>query len=251
MDNNASLKLENVTTEPKVDLRDGAFLRHKDYSLERIFHLPDRVIVGPAISKKDDFVTFVNKYKKEGTAIFYDTEKIKAIFNYPTADKPDYADSSATLYLHKTEQFKTLEAAISGKINQKAFIFLLKTLTEYLKGDLTAAQAIELAENLKAVKEVNSINTNLNSTILQSKTAGTLKDVVIPKSIRFELPIFKADTEFKRGFDIEIFIDINDNNNQFEIELKCWTFEEELENATTEFLDEILKDIQDVPSYFC
>jgi len=251
MENNASLKLENVTVEPKVDLADGAFLRHKDYTLERIFHLPNRVIVAPTISKKDDFVAFVNKYKKDGTAIFYDTDTIKAVFNYPTSEKPDYADSTATLFLEKTAQFTAMESAITAKINQKGFIFLLKTLTEYLKGDLTAAQAIELAENLKAVKEVNSINTNLNNTILQSKTAGTLKDVVIPKSIRFELPIFKADTEFKRGFDIEIFIDINDSNNQFEIELKCWTFEEELETATTEFLETILEDIEGVPSYFC
>ena len=250
MDNSASLKLENVTTEPMVKLEDGAFLRHKDYSLEKIFHLPNRVIVAPTISKKDDFVSFVNTYKKEGTAIFYDTDAIKAVFNYPTAEKPDYADSQATLHLSKTEQFKTLERAISNKINQKTFIFLLKTLTEYLEGDLTAAQAIELAENLKAVQEVHSINTNLNTTTLQSKTAGTLKDVVIPKSIGFELPVFKADTTFKKRFDLEIFIDINDSK-QFEIELKCWTFDEQLETATTEFLETILKDIENVPSYFC
>jgi len=250
MENNASLKLENVTTEPKVDLADGAFLRHKDYSFEKMFHLPNRVIVTPSISKKDDFVAFVNKYKKEGTAIFYDTKTIKAVFNYPTADKPDYADSHATMALARTDQFTALTQAQNGKINQKTFIFLLKTLTEYIKCDISAAQAIELAENLKAVKEVHSINTNLNNTILQSKTAGNLKDIVIPKSIGFELPIFKADTTFKRRFDLEIFIDINDSN-QFEIELKCWTFDEQLETATTEFLETILKDIEDVPSYFC
>lgn len=242
------LKVENVSIEPIVELKDGAFLRHKDYSLEKIFYLPNRVVVNPVIAKKDDFIAFVNKYKTAGTVIFYDTDKVNAVFNYPTATNPDWADSGARLNLTKTDQFNALTAAASNKLSQRGFIFLLKTLTEYLNGDLSAVQAIELAEN--AVKEVHSINTNLNNTALQSNTTGTLKNVVILKTISFELPIFKADTTFKKRFDLEIFIDINDSN-QFEVELKCWTFDEQLEEATTEFLSTILSEIQDVPSYFC
>ena len=245
--NEKTITVENTKIEPLVKLHDGAFLYHNDYNLDKSFHLPDRVILKKGITKKDDFIRFVNKYKATGTSIFYNTNSVTAVFNYPEPNNPDWGDSVAQLDLEKTSQFRALESVLKGKINQKQFIFLLKTLTEYI-GGISAVDAVKLAENLKAVKEIHSINTNLDKTILQADTVGALGDIVIPKGIDFTLPVFKADSDFTEKFHLEIFIEVSDGG--FEIELKCWTFEEQLENASSKFVTQIIEQIEGVPAYF-
>src|SRR3990167_4137487 len=97
---------------PMQPLEDGAIIVHNDYKLDTskqpLHFKPElhRHVVSQKIINKGDFIAFVVEYKTDATKLFYNDGSVQAVFNYITAKQPDYGDSTATMPLVLTDDYK-------------------------------------------------------------------------------------------------------------------------------------------------
>ncbi len=249
-------KVMKYFRKPAVNLEDGRVALEKDYELHHTmsnFKLPlQRNIIQQNITNKYDFIEFVNEYKNEQTKIFYNEKVVKAVFNYPTKDKADYEDSFCMMHIDKTLDVQVLLDSLENDLTQKQFIRLLKRLEPYIVGfdgkSVDDMDIIELAENLQATTNVNSIlrNTGKSFTLdVEIKTGNS--NITIPRYITFEIPLFKNDIALRTRFDVELFLDVKES--KFTINMMCYKTEQTIEETLREFITQIQNGCNGVESF--
>ena len=213
---------------------------------------PNRVVIKQTVREMNDFINFVKEYMGDSTKLFYNDRTVTAIFNYSTADKPDYCDSSADLTLEKTTAYKAFAAVAEGrKLTQKEFVKTLKELQTYIKTEegTESEKIIELAADLQGIKKVNSVSKNTSNTFtIDAKVnSGGLDTIELPKTITFALPVYKNDVKEITEFEVELFATFEDDN--IGISLICYRIEELTDSATKAMTDRICQELDGIPSF--
>lgn len=242
-------KLVSLFQKPSETLPNGKVLTHKDYNVEDLTNYKPplaRNVISQGIVNKDDFIAFCKEYKTDATKLFYNNEEVKAVFNYPTKDTADYSDSIAFMALVFTEHFKFLKSSLDKNLSQKELIRLLKRLEPFIlafDGNKTdSMDIIEIAEDLQASKNINSIQRNTSQKFVMDVEIGTSrKDIQIPRIITFEMPIYKNDLKASYGFEVELFLNLEDNG--FSATLLCYKLEELIDMIAKSLTNEIRSSI--------
>lgn len=113
--------------KPVAQLEDGREVIHTDYKVvednrgRNFEHDIARHVLNQSILNKDDFIAFVKEYKTDGTKIFFDNSKIKAIFNYTTKSEPDYHDSICLMHLQNTKNFDEFKNILDRTYTRKSY----------------------------------------------------------------------------------------------------------------------------------
>lgn len=234
--------------EPVIRLDNGLLAVQDGYKINRDFMTkevdmdrPARVKVSPVFSNALDFIDFVSEYKETGSKAFYDDSNINVIFNYPKPDMPDYGDSNARLALYKTEVFNTFirELRNNPGLSQKGLIRFFKQMESVVTSH-DGITLYNIIENLKAVKDVQSISKNTEKGVVFNVKVDTgIENVRIPDKITVKLPIYKANPDILTEFEIELFYNFDDSKG-FDVEIVCWDLESVIEKATKELVDGIV-----------
>jgi len=230
---------------------------HQDYKLddaERPIHYKptiDRHVLNQGIVSKLDFIAFVNEYKTQATKLFYNNDRVKAVFNYSTKDTADHADSVCYMQLQETEdynQFKINQCQLS----QKQFVRFLKRMEPYIvafdNNKADDMDIIEMAEHLQAIKTIDSVQRNAQQKFHLDVNIQTGKDsMILPRVITFEFPIFKNDRDMTTRFETELFLSADDGS--LAAELICYNIDQLYEESIRELTSSILNDIDGVSAF--
>ncbi len=242
--------------KPAVSLEDGRVALERDYEIHPTmenFKLPlSRNVIKQTIRNKYDFIEFVNEYKNDQTKIFYTDKDVQAVFNYPTVDKADYADSYCIMPIVRTVDVYKLLDSLDRDLSQKGFIRLLKRLEPYITSfdgkNVDDMDIIELAENLQATTNVNSIQRNTGKSFtLDVEVRSGNSNITIPRYITFEIPLFQNDIALKARFDVELFLEIKES--EFVINLVCYKTDQTIEETLREFITQIQNGCNGVESF--
>lgn len=236
---------------------DKRIVVHNDYNVvgpTDINYKPPlaRNVINQTILDKYDFIEFVNEYKNDQTKLFYNEKRLKAVFNYPGVDKADYADSYCSMPLVETLEYIEFSRALNGKLSQKTFIHILKRLEPFIIAfdgkQVDDMDIIEVAENLQATKNINSVqrNTQQKFTLDVEVTAGN-SQMVIPRYITFAFPVYKNDLQLKTEFTAELFLSSGEDG--FEATLMCYKLEQLTEEALKELTKQVQKGLDGVDSF--
>lgn len=240
-----------------VEAVDDKIVVHQNYSLVK----PDFINYKPKISRnvitqevldKYDFIDFINEYKNDRTKIFYNQSRIKAVFNYPTATEADYADSWCQMPLVTTLNFQEFKNSLDQKLSQKQFILMLKRLEPFIVAfdgkKVDGMDIIEVAENLQATKNINSIQRNTQQKyMLDIKVSAGNSQFTIPRYITFEIPVYKNDLMIKTQFQVELFLTSGDGG--FEAQIVCYKLEQLVDEALKELTKQVQSGIDRVGSF--
>lgn len=249
-------KLINAIKNPfeKVDDR---IVVHNDYKIvnsDKINYKPElaRNVITQHILDKYDFIDFVNEYKNKQTKLFYNESRLKAVFNYPSCEKADYADSFCSMELINTLDFHEFKKSLDTKLSQKEFIRVLKRLEPFIIAfdgkQVDDMDIIEIAENLQATKNINSIQRNTQQKFkLDVEISSGNSQVTIPRYVTFEIPIYKNDLMIKTQFQVELFLASGDGG--FEATMLCYRLEQLVEEALKELTKQVQNGIDGVNSF--
>jgi uncharacterized protein YfdQ (DUF2303 family) len=244
--------------KPFEKIDEKKYVVHRDY-LEKEFPKPvhykepiARNVIDQGVVNKDDFVMFVNEYKTQATKIFYDEDKVKAVFNYSTPDEADYGDSTCRMPLIYTEDFYDYYQKTGKPISQKDFVRFLKRMEPFIVAldnkQAAAMDIIEMAENLQGITQVDSIQRNTSNKFTIDATVRTGKsNMTIPRIITFEFPIFKNDRGLVTRFETELFLTAQEG--AFVAELLCYNTDQLIEEARRQITTSICDQIDGVSAY--
>ncbi len=210
---------------------------------------PNRVVIKQTVKEIDDFIAFVKQYQTPQTKLFYTDTEARVVYNYPTADKADFADSHTTLTLEKTTAFRAFDSVAGGrKLTQKEFIKILKELQSYIVST-DAAGIVALAQDLQGVTKVNSMMKNSSRTITVDAMVkgGKADNIEIPEKLNFKLPVYKNDISTLTDFEVEIFAEFE--NDSFGLNLVCYRLEEIVEEATRDMMQRICTKLDGISSF--
>lgn len=244
--------------KPVAQLDDGREVIHTDYKVvddnrgKNFEHKIARHVLNQSILNKDDFIAFVKEYKTDGTKIFFDNSKIKAIFNYTTLDKADYHDSFCEMQLQNTKNFDEFRNILDRDLSQKDFIRILKRLEGCIVGfNNTKADdmdIIEVAENLQATKNFQSVQRNtLKAFTVDAEVKAGNTNYEIPRYIHFKMPIYKNDLLLEVQFDCELFLEATDGG--FIANLVCYKLDEIIEKTIRDLTKDVCESCEDVSSF--
>lgn len=250
--------LMNAFRPPMEPLEDGTIIVHNDYKIDaskQPIHfkpLLARHVVSQKIINKDDFITFVTEYKTDATKLFYNDGKVEAVFNYITAEKADYGDSTATMPLVLTDDYKEYRSNNGRPITQKDFIRFLKRMEPFIvaldnkKAD--DMDIIEMAENLQGITTIDSIQRNASNKFTIDATVRTGKaNVEIPRIITFEFPIYTNERKLATKFETELFLSAQDGT--FIAELICYNIDQLEEETRRQLTQSICDGIEGVKAF--
>lgn len=244
--------------QPVAKLEDGREVIHNDYKVqeenrgEKFRHKIARHVLNQSILNKNDFIEFVKEYKQEGTKIFFNNNRIKAVFNYSTAVDADYHDSVCEMELEPTKNFQEFNSCLDKDLSQKEFIRILKRLESCIVGfnnkEVADMDIIDVAENLQSTKNFQSVQRNASKafTVDAEVKAGNT-NYEIPRFIHFKMPIYKNDIEMEIQFDCELFLEAADNG--FTANLVCYKLDEMVEEAVRTLTKDVCSGCEGVSSY--
>jgi len=107
---------------------------------------------------------------------------------------------------------------------------------------------IELAENLQATTNVNSIQRNTGKSFtLDVEVRSGNSNITIPRYITFNIPLFQNDIALKTRFDVELFLEIKDS--EFVINLVCYKTDQTIEETLRELIIQIQNGCNGVESF--
>lgn len=245
--------------KPVTKLEDGREVIHQDYKVqednrgEHFRHPITRNVLKQSILNKDDFISFVKEYKTDGTKIFFNNQRIKAVFNYSQSDKADYGDSSAEMILQYTKNFEEFMNYLDKDLSQKEFTRILKRLESCIVGfnnkEVADMDIIEIAENLQATKNFQSVQRNtVQAFIVDATVTAGNKAYEIPRFIHFKLPVYKNDLKLEVQFDCELFLEAVEGKG-FVANLVCYKLDEVLEATVKQLTDEVCAGCEDIKSF--
>ena len=244
--------------KPVAQLEDGREVIHTDYKVvednrgRNFEHNIARHVLNQSILNKDDFIAFVKEYKTDGTKIFFDNSKIKAIFNYTTKSEPDYHDSICSMHLQNTKNFDEFKNILDRDLSQKDFIRILKRLESCIVGFNNSKaddmDIIEIAENLQATKNFQSVQRNtLKAFTVDAEVKAGNTNYEIPRYIHFKMPIYKNDLLLEVQFDCELFLEATDGG--FIANLVCYKLDEIIEKTIRDLTKDVCESCEGVSSY--
>ncbi|OCL85713.1 hypothetical protein AAX26_01780 [Aliarcobacter thereius] len=245
--------------KPVAVLLDGREVAHKDYSIVEenrglnFKHDIARHVINQSILNKDDFINFVNEYKTDATKIFYTQQSVKAVFNYSTPAQADFGDSVCVMQLQETTNFREFMACLDQDLSQKDLIRILKRLESSIIGfngkEADDMDIIEIAENLQASKNIQSIQRNtVQGFMLDAEVKAGNTNYSIPRFINFSLPVFKNNLEMMVNFDCELFLEAKDGSG-FVANLVCYKLDETIESAVKQLTKDVCEKCNDVQSF--
>lgn len=244
--------------KPVAMLEDGREVVHQDYKVQddnrgvNFKHKINRHVLNQSILNKNDFIEFIKEYKEDGTKIFFDNLKIKAVFNYSTAKTPDYHDSVCEMQLQSTKNFIEFFNCLDRDLSQKEFIRILKRLESCIVGfsnkEVADMDIIEVAENLQSTKNFQSVQRNASKAfIVDAEVKAGNTNYEIPRFIHFKMPIYKNDLELVVQFDCELFLEAADNG--FIANLVCYKLDETVEEAIRTLTKDVCDSCEGVSAY--
>ena len=244
--------------KPVAILEDGREVIHNDYKVvednrgKNFEHEIVRWVIKQSILNKDDFIEFVKEYKSEGTKIFFNNSRIKAIFNYTTLDKADFHDSFCEMQLEYTKNFEEFRSCLDRDLTQKDFIRILKRLESCIKGfdgkEVADMDIIEIAENLQATKNFQSVQRNtLKGFTVDAEVKAGNTNYTIPRYVHFVMPVYKNDLKLEIQFDCELFLEATDNS--FIVNLVCYKLDEIIEKTIRDLTKDVCDSCEGVKSF--
>lgn len=244
--------------KPVAILEDGREVIHTDYKVvednrgKNFEHNIARHVLNQSILNKDDFISFVQEYKTDGTKIFFNNSSIKAVFNYSTADNADYHDSICLMKLENTKNFNEFNMCLDRDLSQKEFIRILKRLEGCIVGfnnkPVADMDIIEVAENLQATKNFQSVQRNtLKAFTVDAEVKAGNKAYEIPRYIHFKMPIYKNDLSLEVQFDCELFLEATDGG--FIANLVCYKLDEIIEKTIRDLTKNVCESCEGVSSF--
>ncbi len=248
-------KIISMFQQPFATITNHGILIHKDYTqITPTNYRPPlaRSVINQNIQDKDDFINFVKEYATPLTKIFFNTESIKAIFNYTGAKEANYGDSYCKLVLTKTSEFIHFESVLDIELKQRPLIMMLKRLEPYIT-HLDGKKAddmdiIEIAEHLHASKNVNSIVRNTQqSFVLDAEVRAGNSSFTIPRYITFNMPIYKNDLTLKCDFEVELFLSADEAG--FSAMLRCYKLDQIVDEATNTLTQDIVSNCKEIKSF--
>ena len=240
------------------DLTNGQKAVHQDYNINSadrpINFAPEiaRHVLTQQIINKEDFIEFVNEYKRPATKLFYDKSKVRAIFNYSTKDEADHGDSICIMPLQHTDDYNEFLKHEKSQLSQKQFVKFLKRMEPYIvaldnkKSD--NMDIIEMAEHLQAIKTIDSVQRNaqqkfhLDVNILSGKSS-----MEIPRIITLEFPVFANDRVITTRFETEIFLGAEAGG--LSAEMICYNIDQLYEETIREITASIIENIDGVKAF--
>ena len=174
------------------------------------------------------------------------------MFNYSTKEEADYADSYCRMILLQTIDFIEFKNHIERDLSQKEFIRILKRMEPYITAFDDKAvddmDIIEIAENLQATKNINSIMRNTaQSFVLDTEVRAGNSELTIPRFITFKIPIYKNDLKLESEFKVELFLQGGDGG--FEANLVCYKLEQTIEETVRELTTQVCNGCDNVDSF--
>ncbi len=253
-------KIIELFQKPTETDLNGNILQHENYRSikptehnQKFFELPiSRNVIEQTIVNKYDFIDFINEYKTDATKLFYDQHSIKAIFNYSTAEVANHGDSFVAMFLEQTRDFAEFHNHTENNLSQKQFIRILKRMEPYIIAfddkPVDDMDIIEIAENLQATKNINSIMRNTaQAFVLDTEVKAGNSELTIPRFITFKMPILKNDLMLESEFKVELFLQGGDSG--FEANLVCYKLEQTIDEAVREITSQVSKGCDGVSSY--
>ena len=244
--------------KPVAKVVDGKNAIHKDYQIieePKGINYKDKIVrhrINESILDKKDFIKFINEYKTPETKIFFDDNDIRAIFNYSTPGEADHCDSSCRMILEKTKNFQEFVNCLDRDLSQKELIRILKRLESCIVGfnnkPVDDMDIIEVAENLHASKNINSVQRNTAKAFMIDATvsAGN-KSYEIPRFVHFKLPVFKNDRTFEVEFACELFLEAGETS--FFANLVCYKLDDVIEETIKKITDDVCNGCEGIKSY--
>ncbi len=253
-------KIIGLFQKPTEVDKNGNILQHENYTAvkpiehnQKFFELPiARNVLQQHIVNKYDFIDFINEYKTDATKLFYDQRKIRAVFNYSTVEVADHGDSYVEMILTETRDFEEFHNHIERDLSQKDFIRILKRMEPYIIAfddkPVDDMDIIEIAENLQATKNINSIMRNTaQAFVLDTEVKAGNSEMTIPRFITFKLPIYKNDLKLESEFKVELFLQGGDNG--FNANLVCYKLEQSVEETVRELTQQVCNGCDDIYSF--
>ena len=243
---------------PVAKLADGREVVHVDYRVNEenrglnFQHKIARHVLKQQILNKQDFIEFVKEYKQDGTKIFFNNSRIRAIFNYSTCKEADYHDSICEMTLEHTKNFDEFKNVLDRDLSQKEFIRILKRLESCIAGfnnkEVQDMDIIDVAENLQATKNFQSVQRNASQAyMVDAEVKAGNKNYEIPRFIHFKMPIYKNDLELEVQFDCELFLESTDNG--FIANLVCYKLDETIEETIKSITNDVCTQCEDIKSF--
>ncbi len=244
--------------KPVVKLNDGREVIHNEYKVNEdnrginFKHKIVRHVLNENILNKNDFINFVKEYKTDATKIFFDNQRIRAIFNYSTLSDADHHDSYCQMILQETKNFIEFKNCLDRDLSQKEFIRILKRLESSIVGfnykEVADMDIIEVAENLQATKNFQSVQRNtVQAFTIDAEVKAGNTSYEIPRYIHFKMPLFKNDLEFEVQFDCELFLEAMDGG--FKVNLVCYKLEEIIEASIKKITTDVCDGCENIKAF--
>ncbi|HHE3676576.1 TPA: DUF2303 family protein [Pasteurella multocida] len=125
-------------------------------SLESLQENPSRIRTKVSVSSEKSFIEYVNKFKIDGTSIFYDLEKLeaKAVFDYHSSpNDPKWGDHVANYQFKKSKDWTSWERKNKEAMDQIEFGAFLENNIHTIAADGNVASGAELLAMVLAFEE--------------------------------------------------------------------------------------------------
>lgn len=119
-------------------------------------------------------------------------------------------------------------------------------MRECVKAD--TMDIIEMAESLQGITQVDSIQRNTKNKFSISAEVKTSKiNMIIPRIITFEFPVFRNDMELTTRFETELFLTAD--SGSFSAELICYNNDQLVDETRRQLTSSIYDNIDGVNAY--
>ncbi|AXN95844.1 TPA: DUF2303 family protein [Pasteurella multocida] len=125
-------------------------------SLESLQENPSRIRTKVSVSSEKSFIEYVNKFKIDGTSIFYDLEKLeaKAVFDYHSSpNDPKWGDHVANYQFKKSKDWQSWEDNNKEAMGQIEFGAFLERNIHTIAADGNIVSGAELLSMVLAFEE--------------------------------------------------------------------------------------------------
>ena len=151
-----------------------------------------------------------------------------------------------------TRDFKEFREHIEADLSQKQFIRILKRMEPYITAFDDKAvddmDIIEIAENLQATKNINSVMRNTQQAfVLDTEVRAGHSSMTIPRFITFKMPVYKNDLKLESEFKVELFLQGGEGG--FIANLVCYKLEQTVEETVRELTTQVQNGCDGIDSF--